>query len=169
MIFLQSTPELMYHSTSHGQAIGCILHSPKYPKVFTCPTMKILHSSEQLMQCGAVITRLMFLKNFTIDTPYFSLMGEIWGVCCNFKLWFTFCHCYRSAIAWQIGQIYNALDIICTATLWKFTCPNGSFACNKPSGCEISHINSTFIINVLYAMCYTELCEIQSQIITVTS
>ena len=32
----------------------------------------------------------IFLKMLTIDTPYLAREGEIWGVCCEFKVWYMF-------------------------------------------------------------------------------
>ena len=49
------------------------------------------------IQCSTV-TRSIFSKILTIDTPYLAHEGEVWGVCCGSKIWFTFCHCYHSAI-----------------------------------------------------------------------
>ena len=48
------------------------------------------------LQCGAVITRLVFSKICTKYSPLLAREGDIY-VCCDFKTWFTFCHCFRSA------------------------------------------------------------------------
>ena len=39
-----------------------------------------------LLQCNAIIMQLVSSKILTIDTPYLALMGEIWGVFCEFKV-----------------------------------------------------------------------------------
>ena len=49
------------------------------------------------VQCGAVLTRSISCQILTIDTPYLAREGEVWGVCCDSKVGFTFCRLYRSA------------------------------------------------------------------------
>ena len=37
----------------------------------------------------------------TVDffqNPHNWREGELWGVCCDSDIWFTFCHCYRSVM-----------------------------------------------------------------------
>ena len=63
------------------------------------------------LQRDAVITRSIFSTILKIDTPQLSHEGEMWGVCCDSKLWFAFCHCYRSATC----NIVNKLDRVITA------------------------------------------------------
>ena len=43
------------------------------------------------MQYDAVITPSIFVQNpHKIDTPELALMGEIWGVFCEYQLWYMF-------------------------------------------------------------------------------
>ena len=35
-------------------------------------------------------------NKITLGTPYLGLMGKVWGVCCEFEVWFMFCCCHRS-------------------------------------------------------------------------
>ena len=60
-----------------------------------------LGQSENLghrIQCGAVIMWLIFSKILTVDTPLLTREGEVWDVCCDSDICFTFCHCYRSVV-----------------------------------------------------------------------
>ena len=42
------------------------------------------------IQCGAIITRSSFSQILTTDTPQLTREGSIWGVCCEFEVWFTY-------------------------------------------------------------------------------
>ena len=51
---------------------------------------------------------LIFSKILTTDTPYGALMGEIWGVFCEFKSTFCCYHCSTLyVILWYIRPHYN--------------------------------------------------------------
>ena len=42
----------------------------------------------------AIITRPIFLEVFTIDTLLLALMGELWGVFCEFEISYMFYVCH---------------------------------------------------------------------------
>ena len=42
---------------------------------------------------SVIIMQSIFSKIFTKDTPCLALTGELWGVFCDFKIWFLFCSC----------------------------------------------------------------------------
>ena len=70
--------------------------------------------SEEI-QCGAVIMRSIVSKILTTGTSQLAREGELWGVCCDSNIWFTFCHC-RSALSyvlsWWIRRRYNGTWLI---------------------------------------------------------
>ena len=39
-----------------------------------------------------------FLQNAHNKHSKLARECEIWGVCCDYNIWFTFCHCYRSVV-----------------------------------------------------------------------
>ena len=42
---------------------------------------------------SVIIMQSIFSKIFTKDTPCLALTGELWGVFCDFQIWFMYCSC----------------------------------------------------------------------------
>ena len=68
-------------------AAGFLQRMPVCVIIIICHLWKMWHG---WVQCAAIIMQSIFSKNLTKYTPYLALMGEIWGVFCEVKLWFMF-------------------------------------------------------------------------------
>ena len=55
------------------------------------PAREELAYHDMETQCGAVMTRSIFKKIFTKDTPLLALKGEVWVVFCGSSIWLIFC------------------------------------------------------------------------------
>ena len=64
------------------------------------------------IQCNAIITQSIFSTFFTRNTPQLTHMGEIWGVCCEFKVWFMFCHCHCNGICVILKKLTGAMTAL---------------------------------------------------------
>ena len=63
----------------------------RYPGVADIPTVL-----DYTVRCR--YNAVNFLQNPCNRHPIARPWGEVWGVCCDFRIWFTFCHCYRSVV-----------------------------------------------------------------------
>ena len=57
----------------------------------TCWRHRDFYYLRKNLQCCAGITQSIFAKILIIDTSNFTLMGKIWGVFCESKIWYMFC------------------------------------------------------------------------------
>ena len=66
------------------------------------------------VQCNAVITPSIFHQNLHNRHPIARPWG-LWGVCCEFEVWFKFCFCQLSdmgTIVIDLDRVITALDCI---------------------------------------------------------
>ena len=57
------------------------------------------------IQCDAILKWVT--KILTIDTPMLSRRSKVWGIFCDFKVWFVYCLSLLSEISWYIGLCCN--------------------------------------------------------------
>ena len=74
--------------------VGC---SACYCHRSTAGVMWITNSHKNTVRCSynAVFLKIKIL---IIDTPLLAREGELWGVCCEFEVWFKFCFCPHSGV-----------------------------------------------------------------------
>ena len=92
--YLFMLPALSLKYPLMHELIRCGIELGQPPTLWWC----ISKATPMQVQSGAVRTRSIVSKVLTIDIPQLAREGEVWGVCCDFNNWFTFCHCYRSVV-----------------------------------------------------------------------
>ena len=85
---------------------GCCIS--RYP-VMDSPQTSMVEHYWRRIECGDIMIRSVFSQILTTDTPQLAREGEGWCVCCEVKVWYTFCHCHRSAMC----------NIVINRTAWK--------------------------------------------------
>ena len=80
----------------HGKCIITFNHSNEVQIIQYILILFMMEPHICYLKHSAVITLSIFSQILTIDfTPELACEGEVWVVCCNSKIWFTFCHRYH--------------------------------------------------------------------------
>ena len=122
----------------------------------TTTMMLSLQLYELMLQCGAVITRLIFSQILTINTPYLGLTGEVWGVCCEFTLCNISVTTMRYATSCHIGPRYSGTRLyfaFCPTSIDDHTIRENNWSSAMTTVCNTLKTNGRHIDNLFVTGC----------------